>query len=686
MGGSKWLAWVVILAMAMVPEVQAAYLNINASADMNDTSIVKWGAAETGNNWGASTWSSPYGLGSYPTDTGYFSNVLFLSNFTNYIAGTSTITSANISMFMDCGAITGARTIDLYMLNVGWLEGVGTGTTGNASWVGNATTRWISGSFSNMSYNNTILASGAKTCTPSTKERVTFEFNGNGINALNNMLSGIYKNYGFVMNISASLNGAGGITVVFKENATAFYTPRMELVYSVDGELPIVVTITSPANTSYTGVTTLPLVYYVTNYTSCTGSVYSLDGAANVTLDCLNGTISVSSGSHSIQVWVMNGSAAYTDTEHFTVNFAYYTINVTDEMTYTLYNGTNVTTIKLYVFCSDKTEITTLTSNPMNVSISCAFEEIKLEIVDKNNGTQWRTRYPTVYNGTIEFIMVNESKYDAIEQIWSIYDVTGDYSGGFLKVTKAILTYGIKTIEEKLIDASGNAVLYLIPSERYCFSVLNSAMTSERNQGCLYASSESSVRMEISRVPYAPDIDLTYKDILVYFTWDKDSQYIRGIYNDTLSLTSSVNFTVYNASAPTQVMFTSVSTFNYVVFTYNAVNTNGTNIAVITAINSKYGTLVEKRTIGFYATGQEKPSLPSGYGWLLSAAGGLISIFMMLAFGRKNQNIGIGVSVLFMLLFMYWGWFDSTPMLGWGFLTLITFIAVIGFFIRRDNT
>jgi hypothetical protein len=64
-----------------------------------------------------------------------------------------------------------------------------------------------------------------------------------------------------------------------------------------------------------------------------------------------------------------------------------------------------------------------------------------------------------------------------------------------------------------------------------------------------------------------------------------------------------------------------------------------------------------------------------GLAMWMSISGGLISVFVMMAFGKRFAKIGSAVFVFMIILFMQWGWFQSSPQLEWGLITLAAFVV-----------
>ena len=149
------------------------------------------------------------------------------------------------------------------------------------------------------------------------------------------------------------------------------------------------------------------------------------------------------------------------------------------------------------------------------------------------------------------------------------------------------------------------------------------------------------------------------------------------MYNDTLGQTTSVNLTIVNASNITQIMFTSLSTSSLITFTYNGVDVNSTYIVTVTAIHTRYGTLVETKTITFSETGLYivQGLEATGNGIWMAVAAGMIILFVMLSFSKRNAKFGLATAAVLMAMFMFFGWFVETPAVGWGMITLLVIIA-----------
>ena len=444
------------------------------------------------------------------------------------------------------------------------------------------------------------------------------------------------------------------------------------------------VVMASPANTSYTSATPLTFHYYYDG-ASCNWSAYSINGGTNITTGCLNVTeMNASPGGNEFIFWInASDGSAWTFSINFTYYTATYTVNVYDEMTGDEFNTSEML---LSAFCTNDTQTWDLTNwTTPSIYVTCDLVYMKLEMNDSSGNNHYRTLIPTASSGTLDWYMINNSDSTTRKQNYIIYDVTGDYLSGYVVVTKVIEGIGTTTVIEQYIDAENKVTLHLIDDERYTIIVYSSSGTNARIIGNIIADADATKRLVISTVPYVPSQDLTFKDVIIYVTWDEAGKYIKGIYNDTLAETTSVVFTVYNATNVSQVVYTASSSANVVTFTYNNVEWNNTYIVDITAQHTGFGEITERRTASIENRYRIAGLATLGYGIYMSMAAGLISMFVMLAFSRKFAKVGLAVGVIFMVFFMYWGWFDDSPQLGWGFLTLVAFIALANVLTRKGG-
>lgn len=354
--------------------------------------------------------------------------------------------------------------------------------------------------------------------------------------------------------------------------------------------------------------------------------------------------------------------------------FGVFNVSILDEMTGDEFDIAGSDSVVLSFFCANETQNVTITSQGQEVNVLCVIDEVRITVTEAADEII-RYLVPITNQGDLNFYVYNSTEETDVTQNWLYFDVTGLYENGIVVVTKVIFDLGERTMIEKIIDSESKTTLFLVVGEKYCFSVFDSNRANERDLGCMDADTDAEKRISISTIPFAPDQAIAYEDVFVAFSWDKDAEIIQGLYNDTLDLTNIVTFTIYNATNSSHILFTSSSTSSVVTFTYNGVDVNGTYVARIVANHQRYGIIDPMVTIDFGGKYQVAGLEALGLGIWMSIAGGMISMLVMLAFGKRYAKIGSAVFVFMLLMFMQWGWFDSSPQIGWLMLTFIAFIV-----------
>ncbi len=444
-----------------------------------------------------------------------------------------------------------------------------------------------------------------------------------------------------------------------------------------------VIKIISPTNITYTNESVSLL--YSLNFgddSTCVSSQYSISGSSNISLGCMNSTITFNESLGKLQTLTIhstnnNGSTRSASVTYSVVFGGNFTVRIFDEMDGTSFNTSDMI---LTSFCSNDTETLTLTNwTSPNTILNCTPNFIQLNITDSSNRSTVRSLIPITTSGNLDFYMINQSKNNQIDQTWQIYDISGIYDNGIIQIAKVIPSIGAKTISQQRIDAEDKVFMDLILGEIYTITIFDSDRSNERIIGGVQTTTDTTTNIEVSTVTFQTDSRIPARDVFVSFSQDKDLQFIRVLYNDTLGETTSVNFTVVNASNISQIMFTSISTSSVVTFTYNNVDTNTTYIATVTAIHTRYGTLVETKTISFSETGLYTVDglEATGNGIWMAVAAGMIILFVTLSFSKRNAKFGLVTATLMIAMFMFFGWFVETPAVGWAMITLLVIIATI---------
>lgn len=442
------------------------------------------------------------------------------------------------------------------------------------------------------------------------------------------------------------------------------------------------ITLDSPANTTYIRNFTLPLTFQYTHgdNLACNASVYSISGSANVSTACSNSSLTVDPDDTYITLCVNDSVGILNcETTYFSIISGNYTLNLYDEMTLLAYNESNMT---ITSFCSNDTEEYTITSHSSTLTLDCEFDEVKITIGDSAGNSHWRTLKPDYYQGHLNFYLINMSEDTYTRQAWSIYDVTGDYDGGYIRIMKVITDLGSTDVIEQDINAEGNVVLYLIVDEEYIMHVVSEDGGTTRNVGGVLGDTTTEKTLTVSVVPFDPALTLVMSNVFYSVTQNASGQYIRFYYNDTLGLTNSVTVTVLNASNISQTMYTDTSTASTAIFTYNGVNINSTYIAKFEISHQTFGSIEETKIVEFGSETSMHILGLSNLGLLKWEAvfGVMIVIVTILMFGSRNAPVGFGIGAIEMLMFWNWGWFNN--MQGWeiwglGLIVLMFFVAAV---------
>jgi len=304
------------------------------------------------------------------------------------------------------------------------------------------------------------------------------------------------------------------------------------------------ISIDSPDNTTYTHNSSIPLTWQFTSdhgYT-CVSSFYSLNGGANTSTLCLNiSGIVPSYGSNTLTMWVTDSNGSlHTDTVSFTNLYADYdSVCVYDEMTESEINGSG---FLFQVFCPDETINYTLSDHCYTgINFTCEFEELRLTGT-WGSDTIWRTLIPEVYAGNTSFYLYNATAEDSVEVNLFVQDLTGEYSGGIIHLTK-VLSNGSTAMVDQIIDAESKVVIYYIDGEKYHLTI-EDADGNIRDLGDLTADSSTSKTITVSDIALVPTRTLNGLGWL----FGGNIGELNLTFRDSRSITVIVTYSVYNAS------------------------------------------------------------------------------------------------------------------------------------------
>jgi hypothetical protein len=396
------ILFALILVLSVTQTAQAAntYVNINASADINDTTIALWaGATSYLKNWGAHSTTFTFGLGNLSTTN--LAVILLYGNFSKYIPSNAEIVSANVTLtqISSCGGSAGSvRTIAVNRMLVGWTEGTGdadAGVVGNASFAYNtSTSSWINGNFSTADYDiaNTM---GSTSITCGTAASYTWNLTNTTIQG---MINGTYTNYGVVFRMTTALAGADAGAFDMKELGTYPQVPHFEILYNIPVPPELNITITSPTNSTYFNI------HQILNV-AANGTVstwwYKLNTGANITF-IPNSTFVAPIGSNKLTVYANDTSG------NIVSNTVYFTVDPSTDVTPPTVNITSPVNTTYYT---------------NNISLNVAYSEpinatwYSLEVQNPSSFSKYRIITPTSDVSQTDYQLFVNVTYDSDMQI-----------------------------------------------------------------------------------------------------------------------------------------------------------------------------------------------------------------------------------------------------------------------------
>ncbi len=365
----------------------------------------------------------------------------------------------------------------------------------------------------------------------------------------------------------------------------------------------------------------------------------------------------------------------------FTINIFLY-----DEITGNPFNANLTNYTNIILDCDTYIRNVTITGTSFTIKTDCNAREIMIDILEDGSLISRTIIPPPTSEYNITFYVFNSTITNDAVQRWKIQDVTGTYRNGYVSVKKHT-TSGEITVLKKYIDAESKIDFYQIIGETYCISVISADGNSESIIGCLKADTDTLKTLVVSSVPFYPVQDLTFRDVLISYQATKGAvpgtSSIITIYNDTTLTTISTEWHVYNASYPTQDICNGTSNTQYTTYICNGMNENYSYIVKLTSLTSKYGYLYFEQVIGF-APGIVIVGLEgTGIEPMLPISATLIVIFVMVSFGRRHAKEALAICIMLTGMFMYWGWFNNSPVYGWSMMILFLFIA--GTFAMTDK-
>jgi hypothetical protein len=356
--------------------------------------------------------------------------------------------------------------------------------------------------------------------------------------------------------------------------------------------------------------------------------------------------------------------------QSFTLEFGgTFNVSVFDEIkkapfNFTIVNST-LQSMTLKVFCPNEEfefNITSPTPGDNNVSVSCGVTEVRM-ISEFSDETvrPFRSLRPTNISAGVRFWMVENITEDLIyQQFFTISDLVGTFKEGQLEILK-LINSSLETIHQVTIGADGSAFAYLIDSERYQIRIVSADGRQIKTIGDFNAleSQGSGVVLEATTLEYNPAFSFLFNDVGWTFSTIDGTDTLALRYVDAGQETTSITYTVWNASNVSEIIFNTTSTASVKIydFTYTVSDRNASYLVGFTATNAAHG-IIERSVIQDFS--EIKMTLRGVDSTWYMVFGMFLIIITALLFGAKfNEIAGVAVS-LEAGMFWYWGWFGTS--------------------------
>lgn len=358
--------------------------------------------------------------------------------------------------------------------------------------------------------------------------------------------------------------------------------------------------------------------------------------------------------------------------EEFNQSFAMdaggtFNVSVYDEMrkapfNFTIVNST-LQSLTLKIFCdTDEYEFNITSADPEdnNVSVSCSVTDAWMisEFADEES-RPFRALSPTNISAGMVFWMVENITDDLLYlQLFTISDMVGTFKEGELQILKQINS-SLETIHEVTIQADGSAFAYLIDGEKYQIRIISADGEHIKTiEHIALKTREAGVILETTTLVYNPAFSFIFQDVGWTFSTIDATDTLAFRYVDAANETTSITYTVWNASNASQILYNSTSTSRVKIydFTYTVSDRNATYLVGFTATHESHGTIERTTLQDFSGIRMALPGL--GADWYM-IIGLFLVIVSALIFGARFADIA-GVVVAFEAgLFWYLGWFGT---------------------------
>lgn len=249
----------------------------------------------------------------------------------------------------------------------------------------------------------------------------------------------------------------------------------------------------------------------------------------------------------------------------------YYTFNIYQETTGLPFNTNETNSTIVNYYCANTTVSynfnTTANENSAYFPVGCDWDFIKLDITYPAD-SYYRALMPSPAEDTVNFYVLDLNTELGVQVIFNLQDLVGDYTNGNIILIKAI-NGTQRTIHKQPFDAEVRVVTYLLKNGYYTLKIENAEGTSIRTIGYIISEAAAEKTIVLSRLEFVPENVIGTN---ITWGWVDTATTIRAYYNDTLTSTSSLIFSVYYAENLSLAYQTTQLNLGSGVFSYVAGN------------------------------------------------------------------------------------------------------------------
>lgn len=409
-------------------------------------------------------------------------------------------------------------------------------------------------------------------------------------------------------------------------------------------------------------------------------------------------TLNITTSTYPLKQYTISLSALQnlTFTANLSPQFQFYLKREADNSNFDVL-GTNTTILTIY--CPTKNIIITFknltfNSTQQNTTIDCPFTLMKMDIT-YSDSSYFRTLIPEYNQQNVTWWLLDLNVDIGVQKIIELVDLTGDWSNGLIRITRAIGQNNEDMIEQ-FFDVSTAVTLYLLKDALYTVVLVNNDGTEERQLGTMIADTAGTVTITYPNLPFYPE--QTYLEDNLSWSYscpfqqcappfNTSSQILRLQYQDSTMQTTSATWTVYNGSSQGSILQTFTSTSSNFSFTFQPTRANDTYYTTFFLQHALLDYNVTETR--FFGGGIEVPGELPGWSGTEEAnlkkwiSGTFLLIWSML-FSAYHAGIGMVTTFGFAVIFKSKGWFP----INYVWLSLIGFVAIVGFIWeakRRDG-